>query len=186
MKNIFDILKSVGAEISEDKKPAFETEFNANYKTVAELEKVKTARDNYKSQLDTATESLKGFEGVDVNQLKSTISALQNDLKEKDNELNKKIVDMEFNNAVDSALNSFKAKNNKAVKALLDLNALKESKNQAEDIKSALENIKKENDFLFVSDEPIDNPVKNTGNTQLTGGLSDMLRASMGLPEKKG
>ena len=44
-----------------------------NYKTVAEFEKVKSRleveRDNYKDSLDTAQNSLKEFEGVDVKEL---------------------------------------------------------------------------------------------------------------------
>ena len=47
------------------------------------------------------------------------------------------------------AITSSKAKNSKAVKALLDLEALKSSKNQSEDIRTALEKVKSENDYLF-------------------------------------
>lgn len=56
---------------------------------------------------------------------------------------------MEFNSVLDSAIAEVKAKNSKAVKALLDLEALKSSKNQSDDIKSALEKVKSENDYLF-------------------------------------
>lgn len=58
MKNIFDILSGVGLTVPEDKKADFESAFNENYKTVNDYIKVKTARDNFKSQLDTATETL--------------------------------------------------------------------------------------------------------------------------------
>lgn len=58
MKNIFDILSGVGLTVPEDKKADFESAFNENYKTVNDYIKVKTARDNFKSQLDTATEAL--------------------------------------------------------------------------------------------------------------------------------
>ena len=70
--------------------------------------------------------------------------------------------------------------------ALLDLDTLKGSKNQKDDIKTALEEVKKDNDYLFKSSEPIDNP----GPTGPTGGggagdSSSALRAAMGLPEEK-
>ena len=52
MKNIYTILEGIGVSIPEDKKTDFDTAFNENYKTVAELEKVRNARDNYKDQLE--------------------------------------------------------------------------------------------------------------------------------------
>ena len=51
MKNITELLAAAGVEIPEDKKQAFETAFAENYKTVAEVDKLRSSRDNYKSQL---------------------------------------------------------------------------------------------------------------------------------------
>lgn len=69
---------------------------------------------------------------------------------------------MEFHSVLDSAISSNGARNVKAVKALLDVESLKASKNQAEDIKNAVAAVKAENDYLFKSDEPIYNPVSGT------------------------
>ena len=80
MKNIHEILKSVGFEIPADKKADFDKAVLENYKTVAEAEKLRTARDNYKSQLDTATEQLKSFEGVNVEELQGKITTLNQQL----------------------------------------------------------------------------------------------------------
>lgn len=134
-------------------------------KTKAKLE---AERDNYKSQLETAQNALKEFEGVDVKDLQDKITNLNNDLKSKETEYQQKIADMEFNSVLDNALSASGAKNTKAVKALLDLDTLKTSKNQEEDIKKALETVKSENDFMFTSNEPIKNPVKDTGNSKIT------------------
>ena len=111
--------------------------------------KLEAERDNYKEQLETAQTALKDFEGVDVKELNGKISALTADLAKKDSEYQVKIADMEFNSVLDNAITSSKAKNSKAVKALLDLEALKSSKNQSEDIRTALEKVKSENDYLF-------------------------------------
>lgn len=54
MKNIYTILGEFGLTVPEDKKKAFETAVRENYKTVSDYEKAVTARDNFKSQLDTA------------------------------------------------------------------------------------------------------------------------------------
>jgi len=149
MKNIFDILSSVGLTIPEDKKHDFETAFNENYKTAAEAEKLRTARDNYKSQLETAQTALKGFEGVNVEELKSKIQTLTNDLSTKEAEFNGKIEEMEFNSLLDSALKDSGARSTKAVRALLDIDTLKASKNRSDDIKKAIETVRGENDYMF-------------------------------------
>lgn len=186
MKNIFTILSGIGIEIPEEKKTDFETAFNENYKTVSELEKVRTARDNYKTQLETAQTALKEFEGVDVKDLQGKIDTLNKDLQNKETEYQNKIADMEFNAVLESAITKSGAKNPKAVRGLLDLDTLKASKNQADDITKALETVKSENDYMFTSEEPIKNPVKDTGNPQIGGNEADnLLRASMGLPPKK-
>lgn len=133
--------------------------------------KLEIERDKYKDQLETAQNSLKEFEGVDVNELQSKIKTLTSDLETKDTEYQQKIADMEFNSVLDGAISKSGAKNTKAVKALLDLESLKTSKNQADDITKALDEIKKDNDYMFTSDEPFKNPVRETNkpNTSLSG-----------------
>lgn len=86
MKNIYEILKEIGVEIPEDKKGDFDKAVIANYKTIAEVKKITTARDNYKEQLETAQNALKEFDGVDVKDLQGKIETLNNDLKTKETE----------------------------------------------------------------------------------------------------
>ena len=183
MKNIYTILSEIGIEIPEEKRTEFDKSVIANYQTIAEVEKITTARDNYKSQLETAQNALKEFDGVDVKELQGKIEILNNDLKTKETEYQNKIADMEFNSILDGAITKIGAKNAKAVKALLDLDTIKSSKNQAEDITKALENIKSENDFMFTSDEPFQNPVRDTGNPPPNGVTKEMF-AKMGYSER--
>lgn len=171
MKNIYEILKEIGVEIPEDKKKAFDSAFEESYKTVAEVKKVTTARDNYKSQLETAQNALKEFDGVDVKDLQGKIETLNNDLKTKETEYQNKIAEMEFNSVLDGAISKSGAKNAKAVKALLDLEALKSSKNQADDITKALETVKSENDFMFTSDNQGGWGERHKGSPENTTGV---------------
>lgn len=152
-----------------------------------DINREKAKADEYKSQLDTAKKTLKGFEGVDVAQLQGEITKLNTDLANKDAEYKQKIADMEFGSVLDSAINGSKAKNSKAVKALLDLDKLKASKNQTEDINTALEALKKSDSYLFGSDEPVNNPVvgNTSGDGNKAGSPLAAVRAAMGLPETK-
>lgn len=125
--------------------------------------KIEAERDNYKSQLETAQTALKEFEGVDVTELNGKIEKLTNDLKEKDKEYKAKIADMEFDSVIDKALTSAGARNTKAAKALLEIETLKASKNQAEDIKKAVAAVKAENDYLFAGENEPFVPINPPG-----------------------
>lgn len=165
MKNIQTILSEFGISIPEDKIKDFETVFNENYKTISEVNKLRTDRDNYKSQAETAQNSLKEFEGIDVKDLQEKVKKLNEDMATQATKHQQEIADMEFNNVLDGAITKSGAKNATAIKALLDLETLKSSKNQAEDIEKALEAVKSDNDYMFTSEEPIKNPVKPTNGT---------------------
>ena len=105
--------------------------------------------DSIKEQLQTAKDGLKAFEGVDVAQLQSKVTELQGKLDAKDTEWNGKLADMAFDHALEAAITGAKGKNAKAIRALLDVDTLKGSKNQEADIKAALEGLKKDSGYLF-------------------------------------
>jgi len=69
----------------------------------------------------------------------------------------------QFENALDLAITGKKGKSVKAVKALLDVDALKASKNQRDDIDAALEALKKDDGYLF--DEDNNTPPPYAGGT---------------------
>lgn len=62
-----------------------------------DIEAIKTERDNYKTQLDTAQTTLKSFEGVNVQDLQGKVIKLTADLAAKDAEYQKQIADRDFN-----------------------------------------------------------------------------------------
>ena len=114
--------------------------------------------ESIKEQLKTAKDGLKAFEGVDVAQLQGEIGKLQNQLSEKDAEWQGKLDTMAFEAKVKDAIAVAKGKNAKAISALLDLDALKASKNQDADLKAALEGLQKDNGYLFGDDQPTPPP----------------------------
>lgn len=184
MKNVYEILKEFGLEIPEDKKADFDKAWKENYRTKAEFDNAVTKRDEYKTSLDTVTEQLKAFDGVDVNDLKGQITKLQGDLQAKDDEYKAKEADRAFRDTLNEAIKNAGGRNPKAVSALLDLEALKASKDQSADIKKAIDAAKESDGYLFGEDEPFLNPVGSTsGGGGGTGGSQlDSIRAAMGLP----
>lgn len=152
----------------------------------AKTTKAEGERDNYKDQLATATESLEKFKDVDPAAMQSEIENLNKQLKDKDEEYAAKEADRIFSDTVKEAIKSAGGRNEKAVMTMLDMDALKASKNQSEDIKKALEAVKESDAYLFGSDEPFMNAVGATGGSADVGGDNlSAIRAAMGLPTNK-
>lgn len=114
-----------------------------------DINREKAAADQYKTQLasanaqlKTAQEGLAKFDGVDVEGLNAQITKLQADMKAQADE-------SAFNNALDIAILGAKGRNVQAVRALLDLDALKGSKDRTADISKALEDAAKANPWAF-------------------------------------
>ena len=64
-----------------------------------------------------------------------------------------KIAEMKFGTLIDNAISAAGGKNAKAIRALLDVETLKDSKNQTEDITAAIEACKKDNEYMFGSND---------------------------------
>lgn len=200
MKNIFEIMKEYGLEVPEDKKKDFEKAVLENYKTVTDydnqIKKLETADATIKAN-DTAIGELKkqleGFKDVDVTALNQRISDLEAEKATIKKEYDDKIADRDFNDILKDSIAAVNGKNTKAITALLDIDALKVSKNQKEDIAAALKKLTEAEDSKMLFGEPEPNVVGN-GNpigvvTKEGNQDSDAaMRAVMGLPpvtEKK-
>ncbi|RHP98966.1 hypothetical protein DW996_12355 [Roseburia sp. AM51-8] len=187
MKNIFEIMKEYGLEVPEEKKKDFEKTVLDNYKTVSDYEIQSEKLKTTEGKVTTLTESLDKFKDVNVDELNSTIATLKTDLANKDQELKDKIADRDFNDLLKDSITSVKGRNAKAITALLDLETLKASKNQKEDITAALKTLAEAEDskmlfgepepYVLGKGDPIGSVIK-TGNQD-----SDAtMRAVMGLP----
>ena len=150
---------------------------------------VKAENDNLRSQLQTAKDGLKAFEGVDVKDLQGQITKLQQDLADKDTAHQAELANMAFDRAMEGAITAAKGR---SVNAILDelgsekITALRNSKNQEADIQSALTQLQKDSGYLFgdVGNPPPYSGGTGTGTYQGGQDSSATLRAAMGLPAK--
>lgn len=144
--------------------------------------------DHIKEQLKTAQNGLKAFEGVDVAQLQGKITELQGQLTDKDKEWQGKLDAMAFDGRIKDAITAAKGKNAKAVAALLDLDALRTSQNQDDDIKAAVEALKKDSAYLFETEQVPPPYAGGTGKDPVTGkydaDTAKIMRAAGLDPEK--
>ena len=126
--------------------------------------------DSIKDQLETAKTSLAAFEGKDFDGLNAEIAKLKGDLKRKDSEWQEKINTITFDNSIKDAIQKAGGRNAKAISALLDMEALKASKNQAQDIEKAIGAIKESDAYIFGVDKPSTPPPFSAGSGTGAGG----------------
>lgn len=94
------------------------------------------------AQLNTAKDGLKAFDGVDVSDLKGQITKLQGQLAEQADSF-------AFDAALDGAIRDARGRDVKAIRGMLDVDALKASKDRTSDIKAAVEALAKEKGWAF-------------------------------------
>lgn len=161
---------------NKDKKVKIANIGSGDYVSKAKYDALETEKNGLSAQLKTATDNLKKFEGIeDPAKLKDEITRLQGDLDTQKTTYENQIADMQFGALLESAITAAGGRSAKAIRALLDVDKLKASKDQTTDIKAAVEACQKENAYLFGANEPINTPVGPTGGTAPGGKpLEDM------------
>lgn len=125
--------------------------------------------DSIKSQLEKANKTIEDFKGMDIEGVKKAAEEWKQKAEQAEKDAAQKIADMQFESSLKEAIAAAKGKSSKAIAALLDVDTLKQSKNQTEDIKKALESLKKDNGYLFDA-EPTPPPYAPGAGTQSMGG----------------
>lgn len=141
-------------------------------------EKVIQERDSYKlkaesleTQVNDANTEIQKFKDMDIDGIKKAADDWKETAEKAKADANKQISQMKFDYALSAALTGAKAKNAKAVKALLDMDGLKFNDGKIVGLDEQLAQIKADNDYLFESDEPAPEFVKGTnGGSGSVGG----------------
>lgn len=187
MKNIETILAEAGLTLTEEQKTVVNKGVGENYKPISDWQNQVDKVTNLTTQLNTAKEALKKFDGVDAAALNQKIKDLETDLANKDADYQKQIADRDFSDLLKESIASAKGKNAKAIMALLDVDTLKASKNQKEDITSALKALAEAEDskMLFGEPEEVIGGGDPIGTLRKPGGTDEFagLRAAFGLPD---
>lgn len=124
--------------------------------------------DPVQKELDTTKADLEEFKDADVSGMKQKIEDLEKDIKAKDADYQKQIADRDFNDVLKDSINAARGKNAKAITALLDVDTLKASKNQKEDVAAAIKVLSEAEDSKMLFGEAEPNP---TGKGDPIGGV---------------
>lgn len=105
--------------------------------------------DTIKEQLETAQTTIQGFKDQDIEGIRQSAKDWEKKYNDAIAAHEQEKADMAFQSSLDSAITAKKGRNAKAITALLDVEALKKSTNQNEDINAALEALQKDSGYLF-------------------------------------
>lgn len=123
MQNIEAILTELGIEVPKDKKDDLTKKVAENYVTKAEHEKkigkVETDRDNWKSKAETAEETLKKFDGVDLETMQTELADWKKKAEDAEKDYNAKIYDRDFSDALRTEMETVKFTSEAAKKAVM-------------------------------------------------------------------
>lgn len=158
-------------------------------KAQEDLKAANDEKEQLNKTIETTKNELKKFDGVDIEAFKTQIKDLNDQMEKQKQDFEKQNQERAFLSKIDEKITGLKGKNSKAIRALLDLDVLRESKNQDKDIDDALKKIADDNKYMFGDVEPINNPsVGGTGGNGGSGGTDadeEKIRRIMGLPPKK-
>lgn len=191
---LLEILKAHGIEVPKDKSAALTKDVAENYKTAVEYEKVSGELDKANKTIaanDTAIKDLQGklaeFKDVDVTKLNERIKTLETEKANIESDYKRQLEDRDFDDIIKDAITTAKGKNAKAIKALLNIDELRKSKNQKEDVTAALKGLAEAEDSKMLFGEPeaqptggkkdVGGPVSSGGAGQQTDTLTGALAA---------
>ena len=123
--------------------------------------KLKTQKTELEAQIKERDTQLAGLSknNKDNESLLNQIKDLQALNKQTTTDYENKINQMQFDYALEGALTNAKSKNNKALKALLDMNSIKYQEGKLEGLQEQIEALQKDASYLF----DLNNAPQNTG-----------------------
>lgn len=155
-----DIDKKVSAEVAKGFVP--KTDFNAKVEAHKALE----------TQLAEANKAIDDFKAKapDVEAIQKAADDWKKKAEAAKNDADARIAEMELNATIESSITASKGKNAKAIRALLDMDAIRTSKNQSDDITKAIGAIKEKDGYLFEDETGTPPPYAAGTGTQAPAG----------------
>ena len=123
MQKLIETLKTFGIEIPEDKQSDVKKVLSEHYKNAAEynktISKLETERDTWKEKAETAENTLKGFEGVDLETMQKELADLKQKATEAEKNAQAQLYERDFNDALKAELENVKFSSEAAKRAIM-------------------------------------------------------------------
>lgn len=156
-----------------------------------DIEKHKTAVETATAELETlkgqlaeANTQIEGFKGMKIEEIQKAADDYKVKFEQAQADHAKELSNIKFDHALESALSGAKAKNTKAVQALLNREALKlKEDGTLEGLDDQLTKIKSENDYLFADTKEPPKIIMGGNNKSVMGdAVVDAARRAAKLP----
>lgn len=159
-----------------------------SYAPRADLDSANEAKTAAEAQLADANKTIAGYKDMDIDAIRQSAADWQAKAEQAQKDADARVAAVQFDARLDGAIVKRRGRSAKAIKALLDMDALRGSKNQDQDIAAALDALQQDSGYLF---EPVETPppyaagtgtvaVRQPNNRDVT------MRRAMGLPDKTG
>lgn len=124
MQNIIEIVKAVlGVELTQEQETELTKQTAANYKTVAEFDKkiksLESDRDGFKERAETAEKTLQGFDGVDLDTMRTQLAEYKAQAEQAKTEYQRQIAQRDFDDALTKAMEGYKFSSTAARDAIM-------------------------------------------------------------------
>lgn len=124
MKNIIEILKAYGIELTDEQKTTLTKEVAENYKSIAEhekkLSKIETELANTISERDTAKETLLKFDGIDTDKITGELETYKNKVSELEATHKKELYTRDFEDVLSKSIEKYKFSSELAKEAIIN------------------------------------------------------------------
>ena len=148
-----------------------------------QVDTLEAEKESLAGQLGEANRQIEDFRGMDIEGIKQAADDWKTKAEAAEAKAKADVEKLQFDYALNAALTGARARDTRAVTALLDMEGLKLNNGEIVGLKDQLERLKAEKEFLFEG-EGIPRIVKGTNNNADTGG-TDALRAAMVLGKKE-
>ena len=107
-----------------------------------------------KSQISEANEKIENFKGLDIETIKKEAEEYKTKFEKANSENEETLNQIKLEFDIEKAVLKSGARNEKAVKSLLDVEELKTSKNFKDDLEKQIKNLQEKESYLFKSENP--------------------------------
>lgn len=120
MKNIIEILKALGIEVTEENVATITREVAENYRTMAEHDKMKSKLNDALTKLEVAQETLKSFDGIDTDKISGELESYKAKVTELEETHKKELYTRDFEDVLSKSIEKYKFSSELAKEAIIN------------------------------------------------------------------
>lgn len=141
--------KILGESYTEDVDAKIAARLETDYAPKADLDAANQARADTEAALAEVKRSLEEFKDTDVEALRADVEKYKGEAAQARADAEAQVAAVKFDALVDSAIQTVHGRSGKAIKALLDMDTLRSSEDQAAAVAEALDKLRGEEGYLF-------------------------------------